>query len=319
MKHSMKHSLPFDLLRNEFGERFIKDAPLAKYTTARTGGNAAGLVTINNSAEFEHAAKFLWDNELPFRVFGNGSNILVCDEGLDEIVLLNKANAIRINPEDNPPTIWAESGALLGNVAKLAAEHGMSGLEWAYPIPGTVGGAVYGNAGAHGSDVENTLVLAEILHCKDGRQIWTPDQLDFQSRSSKLKRGCEQVIILSATFVLSPSTPDAVQNRMDEIIAKRKKIQPQGASMGSMFKNPPGDFAARLIDQAGLKGTRIGGVTISTKHANFFINDQNASAEDVWKLAQLVKKTVKEKFGVMLELEVELLGNWQQPNDTELS
>jgi UDP-N-acetylmuramate dehydrogenase len=184
-------------------------------------------------------------------------------------------------------------------------------------IPGTVGGAIYGNAGAHDSDIRNSLALADILHHQNGKATWTSNQLEFGYRTSLLKRNPGQAVVLSARFRLSPSTPDAVHARMEEFTNQRHQSQPTGASMGSMFKNPPGDFAGRLIEAAGLKGTRIGGVEISPVHANFFINDHNAKATDIWKLIHLTQEKVAQKFGIKLELEIELIGNWQNVEATE--
>ena len=186
----------------------------------------------------------------------------------------------------------------------------MSGLEWAATIPGTIGGAVYGNAGAFGSDTATSLIMAEILQ-PSGKITWTSEELAYGYRTSRLKRSHEPAIILSAKLKLSQSTPEAVQAQMDANSAKRRESQPPGASMGSMFKNPPGDFAGRLIEAAGLKGTKIGGAEVSSVHANFFINKENAKAADLYQLIRLVQSKVMETSQVMLELEVELLGNWQ--------
>jgi UDP-N-acetylmuramate dehydrogenase len=198
----------------------------------------------------------------------------------------------------------------LSGVARQAALRGMAGMEWAAFIPGSVGGAVYGNAGAHGSDMNASLILAEILHPENGYQEWTVSQMSYQYRSSILKRERGQTVILAARLRLHNSTPDEVQARMAEFNKHRKQSQPPGASMGSMFKNPPGDYAGRLIEAAGLKGTRIGGAQISTIHANFFINQGSASAADIHGLVQLAKKTVHDQFNVDLELEIELLGEF---------
>ena len=169
---------------------------------------------------------------------------------------------------------------------------------------------MYGNAGAYGMDVKGCLVLAEILHRTQGRQSWPGARLEFDYRSSILKRDPGQAVVLAARFGLTTSTKDEVQARMDSYNAQRRRSQPPGASLGSMFKNPEGDYAGRLIEAAGLKGTRIGGAQISKMHANFFVNDQQASAKDIWGLIQLAHRTVQDRFGINLEMEVELLGEW---------
>jgi len=196
-------------------------------------------------------------------------------------------------------------------MARQCARRGLSGLEWAAGVPGTVGGAVFGNAGAHGSDVAGTLQMAEILHRRMHgavRENWPLEDLEFEYRSSVFKRNPGDVVILAAQFKLLPGEPDKIQAQMDENAAYRRKTQPSGASMGSMFKNPQGDYAGRLIEAAGLKGTCIGGAEISTVHANFFVNHEDATATDVIKLIRLAQETVIEKFDVELELEIELVG-----------
>jgi len=226
-------------------------------------------------------------------------------------VIINRARRIQFDLESFPPTAWAESGANFGLLARQAASRGLSGLEWAAGVPGTVGGAVYGNAGAHGSDVAATLQVAEILHRTAygiQRQIWPARRFEFTYRSSLLKREKPEAVVLTARFNFQPGEADAIQARMDELNDYRRRTQPPGASMGSIFKNPPGDFAGRLIEAAGLKGTRIGGAEISPVHANFFINHENATASDVIKLIKLARSTVAEKFGIDLELEIELIG-----------
>jgi UDP-N-acetylmuramate dehydrogenase len=205
--------------------------------------------------------------------------------------------------------VWAEAGVNFGALARHAAQRGLAGLEWAAGIPGTVGGAVVGNAGAHGSDMAGCLVVAEILH-RQGQEHWPVERFAYGYRSSIIKRGAEEAIVLNATLRLERSTPQAVQERMDTYVAHRRRTQPPGASMGSMFKNPPGDYAGRLIEAAGLKGARIGEAEISRLHANFFVNLGQAKAADISQLIRLARREVAEKFGVELELEIEMVGDW---------
>jgi UDP-N-acetylmuramate dehydrogenase len=185
----------------------------------------------------------------------------------------------------------------------------LSGLEWAAGIPGTLGGAVVGNAGAFGGELSGNLLLAEILHPK-GCENWPVERFEYAYRSSLLKQQPGQRVVLSASLALQHSTPEAVQARMNEFTERRHQTQPPGASMGSMFKNPPGDAAGRLIDLAGLKGTRIGDAQISTLHGNFFINHGQATAVDIYQLIDLARSQVARKLGVNLELEIECLGDW---------
>lgn len=298
-------------LRQRFGSRLQENIRMAGYTTARVGGPADALLVANSADELAGDAQQLWECGTPFVVLGSASNVLVSDSGLRQVVIINHARAVTFDAAANPPTVRAESGANLGLLARLAVLEGLSGLEWAATIPGSLGGAVYGNAGAHGGDMAGNLLVAEILHPKQGRQNWSCEQMGYAYRSSALKRSAGQVVILAATLQLQPAPRDEIQARMDANTAQRRRTQPPGASMGSMFKNPPGDFAGRLIEAAGLKGTRIGGAEISSVHANFFINHEGAAAQDLYRLIEQTRLTVAERFGVQLELEIELLGDWQ--------
>jgi UDP-N-acetylmuramate dehydrogenase len=290
-----------------------RSVPLARYTAARIGGPADWLIEVSSAEELASTASRLWELGAPFIVLGGGSNVLVSDAGVREVVVINRARRVRFEEQAESPAVWAEAGANLGLVARLAAERGLAGLEWAAGIPGTVGGAVFGNAGAHGGDIAGSLRLAEILHHSGQiaeRESWPMERLAYAYRSSTLKREQGKTIVLSALLQLERSTPGAVQARLDELVSTRRRTQPPGASMGSMFKNPPGDFAGRLIESAGLKGARAGEAEISNLHANFFINHGRAKAGEVYELIRKARETVAEKFGVQLELEVELIGEW---------
>ncbi len=304
-------TLPLDRLRSVFSENMQTDVSLARFTAVRVGGPADVLVTVNSVDELEMTVKELWAMDIPYFILGGGSNMLVSDAGVRGVVVINRARGIRFNDDASPPSVWAESGANFGNVARRAAARGLSGLEWAAGIPGTVGGAVFGNAGAHGGDVAGSLEMAEILHQDGRKEHWSVEEMGFAYRSSCLKREKLAAIILSASFTLANSTPDEVQKQMDEYSSFRHRTQPPGASMGSMFKNPPGDYAGRLIEEAGLKGTRVGQAEISSLHANFFVNHGEATADDIYSLIKLARETVAEKFDVQLELEIEFIGDWK--------
>jgi UDP-N-acetylmuramate dehydrogenase len=295
-----------------FGDHLQEHVQLANYTTAHVGGPADGLLIANSSAELETIIRKLWELGQVFTIIGSGSNLLVSDEGYPGVVVINRARTVKVDARSIQASVWAESGANLGGVARQVALRGLSGLEWAATIPGTIGGAVYGNAGAHGGDIKGSLLMAEILHPLTGKESWSCERLAYSYRSSILKRSHEGAVILAARLSLTQSNPADVQARMAENTARRHGTQPPGASMGSMFKNPEGDYAGRLIEAAGLKGTHIGGAEISALHANFFVNAANAKAADIWQLIELARQTVLEKFGVQLELEVELLGNWSR-------
>jgi len=302
--------LPINTLREQLGAHLQENVPMSSYTTARVGGNAAALLAVGSGEELEKAVSVMWQLNVPFFILGSGANLLISDQGIDAVVILNRAHQIKVDASGNPPSVWAESGAILGTIARRAALRGLGGFEWAATVPGTLGGALYGNAGAFGGDMQDALILAEILHPVEGRQFWTPDKMQYEYRSSVLKRNPGQAVILAARLRLQPSSEEAVKTTIAELSAKRRSTQPPGASLGSMFKNPAGDYAGRLIEAAGLKGTRVGGVQVSDIHANFFVNDESATASDYWQLIQLVKRTVHEKFGVSLELEIEPVGEW---------
>lgn len=320
------HTQPADLLLNKpqllaalqeiFGERFYHNQPLDRYTAARLGGTADYLIEATQRAELAQAVELLWQHEAPFVILGGGSNILVSERGVRGVTIINRTRALHFDAQANPPQVWAESGVNFGALARQAAAHGLGGLEWAAGIPGTVGGAVVGNAGAHGGDMAGNLLVAEILQHGVGRVEWTVEQLAYTYRGSRLKgmrpAGQPQAVLLAATLQLVHSTPQAVQARMDELVAYRRRTQPPGASLGSMFKNPAGDYAGRLIEAAGLKGRQIGGAQISPLHANFFINLGGATAQDVYRLIRTAQQAVREQSGIMLELEVELVGDWTE-------
>jgi len=312
---NMMPDSPFDLshLQAAFGERLQTNVPMARYTSARVGGPADALLVANTANDLAGILQHLWQMNVRYWVLGGGSNVLVSDKGLRGVVVINRARQVRFNGATTPPSVWAESGANFGALARQAASRGLSGLEWAAGIPGTLGGAVVGNAGAFGGDIAGNLLLAEILH-PNGHENWPVERLDYAYRTSILKRQPGQRVVLSATLALQHSTPEAVQARVNEFTEQRHKTQPPGASMGSMFKNPPGDAAGRLIDACGLKGTQVGAAQISPLHGNFFINHGQATAADVYSLISLARSQVAEKFGVTLELEVELLGLWEGSN-----
>ena len=304
----VKSTFAVDVLRQKFGDAVQEQVVLAPYTSARIGGPADVMVTVKSADELADAMQLIWQHELPYYILGGGSNVLVSDDGFRGVVVLNRAKEVRFETGDQP-TVWCEAGVIIANLAKRCASKGLAGLEWSATVPGTVGGAVYGNAGAFGGDMTDNLIWAEML-TKNGRERFSLEQMRYDYRTSVLKRGEMQGIVLSALLKLKNSSKEEVSVKIEQFSERRKATQPPGASMGSMFKNPTGDFAGRLIEAAGLKGTRIGNAEISTVHGNFFINHGETKAEDIRALIHLVQNTVKEKFNVQLELEVELVGDW---------
>ena len=299
---------PIDVLYAKLGDKVKENVSLAPYTSARIGGPADIFITADTAAELGRIVKLLWKQEMPFTLLGGGSNVLVSDKGVRGVVLLNRAKAVKFHIGDQP-TVTVESGVVFSNLANHCASKGFAGLEWAATVPGTIGGAVYGNAGAFGGDMIGNLISTELL-TENGKETFTVEQMGYGYRTSVLKRGELKAIVLSAELALKNSTREEVTVKIQQFSAHRKATQPPGASMGSMFKNPNGDYAGKLIEAAGLKGTRIGNAEISPLHGNFFINHANTKAQDIRALIQLVQKTVKEKQDVELELEVELIGDW---------
>lgn len=313
-------SASIDRLRQRFGERLQTAVRLARYTSARVGGPAEMLLVASSANDLAEMVSALWQMELPYLILGGGSNVLVSDAGVRGVVVLNRARQVRFRETGATPTVWAESGVNFGLLARQAALRGLSGLEWAAGIPGTLGGAVIGNAGAHGDEMAGNLVLAEILHHtgqKDGqrnfviqREEWTKEEFEYAYRTSRLKANPGMAVVLAAKLYLVRSTREAVQRRVDELTEIRHRKQPPGASTGSMFKNPPGDHAGRLIEAAGLKGIQVGGVQISPLHANFFMNTGKGCARDFYRLICTAQQAVKQQFGIDLELEIQLIGDW---------
>ena len=295
-------------LRETLGPAAVLAAePMAHYTTLRVGGPVDLLAIALSGEALRQVVGLAWEQSIPCRVLGSGSNIVVGDGGLRGLAVLNRAREIRVTRAE----AWAESGVAFAALARQCVSHGLAGLEWASGIPGTVGGAVFGNAGAWGGNVASTLVQATVLEPGGSTAVWTAARFEYGYRTSVLKRSAARpAVVLDAEFAVHGGDKEALQARVAEISIQRKASQPPGSSCGSVFRNPPGDFAGRLIEAAGLKGREIGRAQISPKHANFIINLGGAAAADVKALIDLARRAVQEQFGVGLQLEVELLGEW---------
>jgi UDP-N-acetylmuramate dehydrogenase len=293
-------------------ERVLQNEPLARYTAARLGGPADWLYVARESIdELVEVVTTAWDEGMPVRVLGGGANVLVSDNGVRGLVVINDVSEVTFGDWHGGSNVAATSGTGLGKLARKCHSQGLAGLEWTISVPGTVGGAVVNNAGAHGSDIAASLCDAVVLDAERGPQLMSLADLNYGYRHSSLKaRADRRFLVLMATFVLKPDDPAQIQARMDECIAYRKQTQPPGASLGSIFKNPPGDYAGRLIEMAGLKGYAIGDVQVSPIHANFFVNSGGATAGDYYALIQYVREVVARKTGISLELEIELVGEW---------
>ena len=301
-----------NLLRQTFAGRLQENVRMANYSTMNIGGKADALIILYSAVEMENFIRKLWDLGIQFMVLGSGSNILISDKGIRELVLINHAHNLRINTNVEPASVWAESGANLAQVARQTALRGLSGLEWAYAIPGTVGGAVYGNAGAYKKDISCNLFNAEVLHRQNGKQTWVKEKFKYSYRTSILKKEPQEAFILSATFALDKGDPKMILSQMEEYRQKRRITQPPGPSLGSIFRNPENEKAGQLIEKAGLKGKRIGDAEISPLHANFIINTGAAQAQDVLELVLMARQAVESKSGIHLIPEIQIVGEWGQ-------
>jgi UDP-N-acetylmuramate dehydrogenase len=287
------------------GVRLRRHEPLAAHTTIRAGGPADLLAAPRDVAGFAALIRAARALELPLTILGRGSDVVPADAGVRGLVILSRAEGCRFDGT----RLVAEAGLPLARAATLSAAAGLSGLEFGLAIPGTVGGAVWANAGAHGDDVAAVLESVTILG-EDGRETTEPaSALGLVYRHSRLKNTAE--IILSATFRLAPADPAAIKARLVEIRHWRQEHQPLTLpSAGSVFRNPPGDSAGRLIDACGLRGERLGGAAISEKHANFIVNLGGATASDIRRLAERARVAVAERAGVELAYEVQFIGDW---------
>jgi len=301
-------------LRSLLGERLQTDEPLAKFTVARLGGVADYLFVTQPDDPIEKlaaVAQAAWDDDLPVRIIGGGANILVSDAGVRGLTIINKIGQVKFGDWHDGRTVSATSGTNLIMLARQCQQQGISGMEWAISVPGSVGGAVVNNAGAHGSDMSDSVADVVVMDAENGVQLYTTADLAYDYRYSTLKaRKDRRFAVLLTTLILPHDDPKQIQAKMDEFKAYRKETQPPGASLGSIFKNPKGDYAGRLIEQCGLKGYRIGNVQVSSVHANFFINIGDATATEYFALIEHVRAVVYQETSIMLEIEIELVGDW---------
>ena len=282
---------------------FINKA-LHTHTYTRLGGTADFFVTPSNYKQVQDIVRFVFAENIPFTLLGNGSNLIIKDGGIRGIVMSLK-NLDRIKTDGT--TIVAESGARIIDASREALRHHLTGLEFACGIPGSVGGALYMNAGAYGGEIKDVLHSTIVVDRKGDLKNLLANDLDLAYRTSNIPD--HGYIVLEATFHLQDGNYEAIKAVMDDLTFKRESKQPlEYPSCGSVFKRPPGYFAGKLIQDSGLQGTRIGGAEVSLKHAGFIINRKEATAEDYIQLIHHVQKSVKEKFDVDLEREVKIIG-----------
>lgn len=283
---------------------------LARYTSIKVGGPADYFLEVEDQQALALTLEILYRHTIAFCLLGNGSNVLVSDLGVRGAVLRLGREFKRIDwrEEGNEVLVVVGAAFLVTRLVRESARRGYSGMEFAEGIPGSVGGALVMNAGAYGSQMERIIDLVEGVTPRGERVVFHRGEMDFSYRSSNLPPG---TIVTRVQLRLSKDKAEAVGLRVSELVARRKKSQPAGyPNSGSMFRNPPGDFAGRLIEAAGLKGKRIGKAEISERHANFILNLGGAKAEEVRGLMEIARSEVKKKFDVELEPEVRFLGEW---------
>ena len=303
-----------------------KNIPLAPYTTFKIGGPAKFFVEAKSESDIADSIDYAKNNNKDFFIFSGGSNLLVSDNGLDGLAIKISNSSIEIKDRE----VFCGAGTSLSQLAMETAKNNLGGLEWAAGIPGTVGGAIAGNAGAFGGEISDNLIEVKTLSVEEGKLMtFEKKDCDFGYRNSLFKKNSGKFILISAVFDLEAGKREESEKKIGDIIKKRKEKQPRYPSAGSFFKNPVVNKeeiinkferdtglkikddkipAGWLIEEVGLKGKKIGGAKVSEKHSNFIINTGNATAEDVIILSSLIKAKVRDRFGIQLEEEVKLVG-----------
>jgi UDP-N-acetylmuramate dehydrogenase len=304
--------------------RFVANEPLAHHTSLRIGGAARFFFEARSVEDLRIALHWSKLHSVPVVLLGGGTNVLVCDEGFDGLVITYQARNWNIKDSSakgatgTEGVLYGEAGVPIGRLAWSVGGQGWSGLEWAAGLPGSLGGAIYGNAGCYGGDIAGILCRGWVL-VGDTVEEWMLEQFDFGYRTSRLKQQTANnspdapdrpAVVLAAELQLVRGDTVLLMETMKNIATRRKEATPAGSSCGSVFKNPPdAPPAGQLIDQAGVKGTRIGGAEISSHHANYIVNLGDASSSDVLRLIALARDSVFNYAGVTLELEIQIVGN----------
>lgn len=279
--------------------------PLKHYTYTKTGGNADFYLSPTKNEEVQAIVRYARQHDIPVTYLGNGSNIIIREGGIRGIVIsLLSLNHIAVSDD----AIIAGSGAAIIDVSKAARDHALTGLEFACGIPGSIGGAVYMNAGAYGGEVKDCIDYALCVNEQGDLLKFTNQELELDYRNSIVQQ--QYLVVLEAAFTLAPGQLDDIQAKMDDLTERRESKQPlEYPSCGSVFQRPPGHFAGKLIQDSNLQGHRIGGVEVSKKHAGFMVNVDNGTATDYENLIHHVQQVVKEKFDVELHREVRIIGD----------
>ncbi len=298
-------------IQRRIGVKTSRDEPLARFTTMRVGGPADLFASVHNAFELRALVRFARARDIPHLVLGRGSDVVISDRGVRGLVIQDRAEGSRIDGD----RYIAEAGVPMARAATETQKAGLTGLEFGLAIPGSVGGAVWANAGAHDADIAGILESARVLDGQGSECVVAASDLALVYRDSRFKHGPPDgpaELIIDATFRLETADPEVIKGRLDDIRRWRQAHQPLGLpSAGSVFRNPSGESAGRLIEAAGLKGFRIGGAVVSEKHANFIVNDQKGTAADVRRVGDHVRAVVASATGVELAWEIAFLGDWE--------
>jgi UDP-N-acetylmuramate dehydrogenase len=297
-----------------------RNVALAPYTSLRVGGPADYYVEARSAQQLVEALQWATRHDLAARVIGGGSNLLVAEAGVDGLVIKPMFAGTTIAEREGQPVLVAEAGVNLANQARRLAKQDLGGLEWAANVPGTVGGAAVNNAGAFGGDTASSVIALTVVDASGARIRLGVEDLRYGYRASALKRReLGDVAVESVEWRLRRCPPGEADARVKAFNAQRMRTQPRILSAGSVFANPEGAYAGKLVEDAGLKGRRMGGAQISEQHANFIVNPGHATAGDVYALMRLAQETVLERTGHWLRAEIELFGRWTDEERTILT
>lgn len=288
-------------------EKLYYDEPMAKHTSFKIGGPADVFIKVDNIEELKETVDLSKKNQIPLTIIGNGSNLLVTDKGIRGITAKLNLKDIEIKNENNKQIIKVEAGVPVGLLAQKLLKEEITGFEELSGIPGTIGGAVIMNAGAHGKELKDILKKVTAMDYNGNIHEFTNEECQFSYRNSRFQK--EKYIILQATLELEKGNAKEIKEKMDEYMQFRKEKQPiEYPNAGSTFKRGEDFVTAKLIDEAGLKGYKVGGAQVSEKHAGFIVNVDNATAKDVIELTDYIKEKIEEKFGKKINLEIQIIG-----------
>lgn len=288
-------------------ENLYYDEPMAKHTSFKIGGPADVFIKVDNIEELKETVDLSKKNQIPLTIIGNGSNLLVTDKGIRGITAKLNLKDIEIKNENNKQIIKVDAGVPVGLLAQKLLKKEITGFEELSGIPGTIGGAVIMNAGAHGKELKDILKKVTAMDYNGNIHEFTNEECQFSYRNSRFQK--EKYIILQATLELEKGNSIEIKEKMDEYMQFRKEKQPiEYPNAGSTFKRGEDFVTAKLIDEAGLKGYKVGGAQVSEKHAGFIVNVDNATAKDVIELTDYIKEQIEEKFGKKINLEIQIIG-----------